>query len=99
MGVEYIAWINEDDYETFKALMTTTLPADYEMWLRVRERGKLREFEQRGATFAEIEVSPEEFDAYCKGLKKPDFSIVSLDGCARAQARARKTSFPLRAIR
>jgi hypothetical protein len=38
MGIEYIA---EDDYKAFKILVTTTLPRDFEMWLRVRERGKL----------------------------------------------------------
>jgi hypothetical protein len=86
MGVQYIAWINEDDYETFKALMTTSLPRNYEMWLRVRERGKSRVFDERGATCTEIKVSPEEFDAYCRALKKPDFSIAALDGCARAKA-------------
>jgi hypothetical protein len=50
MSVEYIAWLAEDDYEAFKMIMTTSLPSDYEMWLRVRERGKSRAFNERGAT-------------------------------------------------
>ena len=42
MGVEYIAVIAEEDYHAFKILVSTTLPREYDMWLRVRERGKLR---------------------------------------------------------
>ena len=86
MGIEYIAVIAEEDYKAFKVLVTTTLPRDYEMWLRVRERGKLRAFRQRGAVLTEIEVSPEEFGAYCRRLKRPDFSIAALDLCARDTA-------------
>jgi hypothetical protein len=55
------------------------------MWLRVRERGKLRAMQERDAVCVEVEVRPEEFGAYCKGLKRPDFSIAALDGCARAK--------------
>ena len=47
MGIEYIAAIAEEDYEAFKIIVTTTLPCDYEMWLRVRERGRVRALEQR----------------------------------------------------
>jgi hypothetical protein len=86
MGIEYIAVIAEEDYKAFKVLVTTTLPRDYEMWLRVRERGKLRAFRERGAVLTEIEVSPEEFGAYCKRRKRPDFSIAALDLCARDKA-------------
>jgi hypothetical protein len=53
------------------------------MWLRVRERGKLRAVTERAAVITEVELSPQEFGAYCKGLKKPDFSIAALDRCAR----------------
>jgi hypothetical protein len=98
MGVGYIARINDDDYETFRTLMSTSLPADYQMWLRVRERGKVREFDERGTTFTEIEISPEEFYAYCKALEKPDFGIASLDGGARAKARAREPHSPAGAM-
>jgi 3-methyladenine DNA glycosylase Tag len=45
------------------------LPRDYGMWLRVRERGKLRAIEERAADVLEVQISPEEFGAYCKGLK------------------------------
>ena len=38
MGIEYVAVIAEHHYYAFKILVTTTLPRDYEMWLRVRER-------------------------------------------------------------
>jgi|ERR1700678_4323086 hypothetical protein len=86
MGTEYIAFIVEDDYETFKMIVTTTLPRDYGMWLRVRERGRDRAFRERAAILSEVEVSPEEFRAYCKGLNKPDFSIAALDRCAREKA-------------
>ena len=49
MGIEYIAVIAEEDYKAFKILVTTTLPGDYEMWLRVRDRGKLRAANERSA--------------------------------------------------
>jgi len=85
MGIEYIAVIRKHHYKCFKILMTTSLPRDYDMWLRVRERGKVRAFEERGVVFDEVEVSPIEFGSYCKALKRPDFSIISLDRCARAK--------------
>jgi hypothetical protein len=96
MEVKYIARIAEDDYEAFKMITTTSLPSDYEMWLRVRERGKSRAFNEGGASCIEIEVLPEEFSAYCMGMKKPDFSIASLDRCARAKALARGTRASLK---
>lgn len=88
MVIEYIAVIAEDDYHAFKILVSTPLPRDYDMWLRVRERGKLRAIRERGAVFVELEVSPEEFRAYCKGLKRRDFSITGLDRCAREKGLA-----------
>jgi hypothetical protein len=78
MGIEYIAVIAEDDYRAFKILVSTTLPREYEMWLRVRERGKLRAIRERGSVLVEVEVRPEELGAYCKGVKRPDFSITAL---------------------
>jgi hypothetical protein len=86
MGVEYIAVIAEEDYHAFSILVSTPLPREYDMWLRVRERGRLRAIQERGADFIEVEVRPEEFGAYCKSLKKPDFSITALDRCAHAKA-------------
>src|SRR5882724_6718577 len=83
MGIEYIAVIAEEDYKAFKILVSTTLPRDYEMWLRVRERGKLRAMTERDAVLVEVEISPEEFGAYSNGLRRPDFSITALDRCAR----------------
>src|ERR1700724_3381751 len=88
MGIEYIAIIAEDDYHAFKILVSTLLPREYEMWLRVRERGKLRGMQERDAVFVEVEVRPEEFGAYCKRLKRPDFSITALDRCAREKGMA-----------
>src|SRR5450432_1944213 len=83
MAVEYIAAIAEEDYETFKTIVTTTLPDDYEMWLRVRDRASARALKERGAVATDVEISPKEFLAYCEGLKRPDFSIAALDRCAR----------------
>jgi hypothetical protein len=85
MGIEYIAVIAEEDYHAFKILVSTPLPREYEMWLRVRERGKLRGMQERGAVFVEVEVRPEEFGVFCKSLKRPDYSITALDRCARAK--------------
>jgi len=31
-------------------------------------------------------IAPTEFGAYCRGLKRPDFSIAGLDRCAREKA-------------
>jgi hypothetical protein len=86
MGIEYIAAIAEDDYKAFKILVTTTLPRDYDMWLRVRERGRVRVLDERAVTLTEVDVSPQEFGAYCKALKRPDFSLATLDRCAREKA-------------
>jgi hypothetical protein len=86
MGIEYVAVIAEEDYHAFKILVSTPLPREYEMWLRVRERGKLRAAQEREAVFVEVELSPEEFGAYCKRLRRPDFSITALDRCAREKA-------------
>jgi hypothetical protein len=87
MSIEYIASIAESEYKMFRIIMTTELPDDYQMWLRVRERGKLTALTERGASsVTEIEVSLIEFAAYCKGLKNPNFSIGALDQCARKKA-------------
>jgi hypothetical protein len=88
MGIAYIAFIAEDHYKAFKIILTTPLPSDYGMWLRVRERGKTRAISERAATVTEVDVSPIEFGAYCKGLKRPDFCIAALDRCAREKAMA-----------
>jgi hypothetical protein len=82
MSIEYVAAIAEDDYRAFRILVTTELPQDYDMWLRVRERGKLRA-DGRGVSLVRIEVSPEEFGLYCKRQRRPDFSLAALDRCAR----------------
>jgi hypothetical protein len=89
MSIEYIASISEAEYKMFRVLITTPLPDDYETWSRLRDRGKLRAFTERGALVTEIEVSLMEFAAYAKGLKNPNFSIGALDQCAREKALAR----------
>jgi hypothetical protein len=93
MTTEYFAFIAEEDYRAFRILVSTTLPRDYDMWLRVRERGKLRAATERANAVIEIEVTPEEFGAYCKRQVRRDFSIAALDACARekgvAQGRGR----------
>jgi hypothetical protein len=86
MSIEYIASVAEAEYKMFRIIMTTELPDDYQMWLRVRERGKLTALTERGASVTEIEVSLIEFAAYCKGLKNANFSIGALDQCARKKA-------------
>jgi hypothetical protein len=88
MNTEYIASIAEADYKMFRIIMTTPLPDDYETWLRVRERGKLRALMDHGASVTEVEVSLIEFAAYCKGLKKPNFSLGTLDQYAREKGQA-----------
>jgi hypothetical protein len=95
MGIEYIAVIAEEDYHAFKILVSTPLPREYEMWLRVRERGKLRAMQERDAVFVEVEVRPEEFGAYCKRLRRPDFSITALDSCAREKGIAQGRRPPI----
>ena len=73
----------------FRIVMTTELPADYQTWLRVRERGKLTALTERGTSVTEIEVSLMEFATYAKGLKNPNFSIGALDQCARRKVMAK----------
>ena len=92
MSTDYIAAIRKHHYKGFKAIMTTSLPGDYDMWLRVRERGKIRALRERGTILTEITISPLEFGNYCKGLKRRDFSIASLDACARAKAMAQRNA-------
>ena len=36
MGIEYVAVIAEEDYHAFKIIVSTPLPREYDMWLRVR---------------------------------------------------------------
>jgi len=86
MGIKYFAAVSKQHYESFKMILTTPLPGDYDMWLRVRERGKCRALLERGTVLREIEVSPIEFGNYFRGLKRCDFSIASLDECARTKA-------------
>jgi hypothetical protein len=86
MSIEYTAAIAKDDYEAFRTLLMTTLPSDYEMWLRVRARGKARAFRERKVIIKEIEITPDEFSAYCKRMKRPDFSLATLDRYAREKA-------------
>src|ERR1700680_3380726 len=95
MAIEYVASIAEQDYWAFKILVTTTLPHGYEMWLRVRERGKLRAVSERAADLIEVQISPEEFGAYCKGLRKSDFSIAALDRHAREKGIAQRRGAPM----
>jgi hypothetical protein len=75
VSIEYIAAVRVDDYEAFKLLMTIGLPSEHEMWLRVKERGNLRAFKEGGAICTEVEVSRNEFNAYCPALKRPDRTI------------------------
>ena len=96
MNTEYIASIAEADYKMFRIVMTTPLPDDYETWLRVRERGKLRALVEHGASVTEVEVSLIEFAAYCKGLKKPNFSLGTLDQYAREKGQAQAPDASLR---
>ena len=93
MATEYFAFIAEEDYRAFQILVSTPLPRDYDMWLRVRERGKLRAERERAAVVIEIEITPEEFGAYCKQQRRRDCSIAALDGCARERGRARRRNF------
>jgi hypothetical protein len=95
MGIEYRAVIAEEDYHAFKMLVSTSLPREYEMWLRVRERGKLRAMWERDTALVDVEVRLEEFGAYCKSLKRPDFSITALDRCARAKGIAEGRTPPI----
>ena len=85
MAVEYIAHIEEDDYEAFRGILGTWLPAEYEMWLRVRDRGRLRLLTD-GTAVEEIAVFPDEFVAFCNKSRHSDFSIYWLDRFAREKA-------------
>src|SRR5579859_6691696 len=100
MATEYFAFIAEEDYTAFQILVTTPLPRDYDMWLRVRERGKLRAEIERAARVIEIQITPTEFGAYCKQVTRRDFSIAALDGCARQKgvARGRGRAFQATAV-
>ncbi len=88
MAVEYLAKIAEEDYEAFRVLIGDFQPAEYEMWLRVRARGRLRASKEGLVTVKEIEVHPDEFKASCGDMARPDFSIYRLDMFAREKARA-----------
>ena len=85
MGIEYMAAIARDDYEVFKIIIATELPAKYEVWLQARKQRKARISRERQVTVHEVAISPNEFGDYCKGLSAPDFSVESLDQCARTK--------------
>jgi hypothetical protein len=87
MATEYFAFITKEDCGALQILVSTPLPRDYDMWIRVRDRGKLRAMSQCAAAIIEIEITPEEFDAYCKRQVRRDFSIAALDACAREKGR------------
>jgi hypothetical protein len=91
MSIEFSAAIAEGEYETFRALLGS-LPGDYDMWLRVRARGKARAFRERRVVLDDINISAEEFRSHCKRMKKPDFSVASLDQCAREKGLCRDWS-------
>jgi hypothetical protein len=88
VGIEYMAAIRKDDYHVFRLIITTELPAKYEVWLQIVKRRKLKAFQERGITVHDIEISPIEFGNRCKKMESADFSITSLDQCARAKALA-----------
>jgi hypothetical protein len=92
MSIEYCAAIAEEEYGTFRTLLTTSLPNEYQMWLRVRARGKARAFSERRVVIDEIDVSPQQFRSFCNRMKKPDFSIAALDRCAREKALSRDSA-------
>ena len=89
MSIEYCAAIAEEDYDTFRTLLTTSLPNEYDMWVRVRARGKARAFRERSVVIDEIDISPQEFSSFCNRMKNSDFSIAALDRCAREKALSR----------
>ena len=95
MAVEYTAWIAEEDYDAFREMLMPIMPNSYELWLRVRERGKRRVFEERAAMLEEIEVYPEEFRAFCARRSRADLSIYGLDLFAREKALAARRSKPM----
>jgi hypothetical protein len=90
MAVEYAAWIAERDYEAFKEMLAPIMPDSYELWLRVRERGRRRAFEESSVTFEEVEVSPDEFRTFCTRRTRPEFNIYGLDLYAREKAFAER---------
>jgi len=85
VGIEYMAAIARDDYDIFKMIITTELPAKYAIWLQARRQRKTRISRERRVTVHEVVISPNEFGNYCKGLSAPDFSVESLDQCAGAK--------------
>ena len=85
MGIEYMAAIARDDYEVFKIIIATELPAKYEVWLQARKQRKARISRERQVMVHEVTISPNEVGDYCKGLSAPDFSVESLDQCARTK--------------
>ena len=80
MAIEYIAFITEEDYRAFRILVTTPLPRDYEMWLRVRETGKLRTIAERAAEVLQVQVSGAASKAADLGGGRPPPSIAHSDG-------------------
>lgn len=58
MGIEYMAAIRKDDYNIFRFIITTELPAKYEVWLQIIKRRRLKAFQERGITVHDIEISP-----------------------------------------
>jgi hypothetical protein len=85
VAVEYIAHIEEDDYEAFRGILGAWLPGEYQMWLRVRDRGRLRLLTD-GIAVEEITVFPDEFIAFCNKSKRSDLGIYWLDSFAREKA-------------
>ena len=73
MGIEYMAAIARDDYEVFKMIIATELPAKYEVWLQARKQRKVRISRERQVTVHEVAISPNEFGDYCQRLERTRF--------------------------
>jgi hypothetical protein len=97
MAMEYTAWIAEEDYEAFRKMLAPIMPASYELWVRVRERGKRRAFEERAAMLEEVEIYPDEFKAFCARRARAEYSIYGLDLFAREKAYSERRAKSARA--
>jgi len=98
MAVEYSAWIAEEDYEAFRTMLAPIMPTSYELWLRVRERGKRRAFEDRDAILEEVEIHPDEFKEFCTSRTRAEYSIYGLDLFAREKAYASHRTHAAQAV-
>ena len=71
MSVQYFARVRSpEDHATFQRICKHYPSCTYDEWL-FREQKKMADWKSRRHTIRMVDISPKEFEAYCRKLNKP----------------------------